>query len=135
MGAQRRTPKHGIGASDSTWWSKKYRSAKSVTPFIELGMAAYFVVAIAVAFDHGHYLSLPFLGLFLCGFGYVGWVSLWQGGVGIAMRRMFAGLAGHRGSTVVVPPAYVPPVMNIRRKAVTGEIGRASCRERVSECV
>jgi len=117
-----RTPKHGIGASDSSWWSKKYRSAKSVTPFIELGMAAYFVVAIAVAFDHGHYLSLPFLGLFLCGFGYVGWVSLWQGGVGLAMRRMFAGVTGHRGRSVVVPPAYVPPVMNIRRKAVTGEI-------------
>ncbi len=117
-----RTPKHGIGASDSSWWSKKYRSAKSVTPFIELGMAAYFVVAIAVAFDHGHYLSLPFLGLFLCGFGYVGWVSLWQGGIGVAMRRMVAGLTGRRGSSVVVPPAYVPPVMNIRRKAVTGEI-------------
>jgi cellulose synthase/poly-beta-1,6-N-acetylglucosamine synthase-like glycosyltransferase len=123
-----RTPKHGIGGignigkTDSSWWSKKYRSAKSVTPFIELGMAAYFVVAIAVAFDHGHYLSLPFLGLFLCGFGYVGWVSLWQGGIGLSMRRMFAGLAGHRGSSVVVPPAYVPPVMNIRRKAVTGEI-------------
>jgi cellulose synthase/poly-beta-1,6-N-acetylglucosamine synthase-like glycosyltransferase len=112
-----RTPKHGIGASDSTWWSKKYRAAKSVTPFIELAMAAYFVVAIAVAFDHGHYLSMPFLGLFLCGFGYVGCVSLWQGNVGVALRRAFA----RRGSSVVVPPpAY--PVMNIRRKAVTGEI-------------
>src|SRR4029077_4761879 len=55
-----RTPKHGIGAaSGGNWWSQKYRAAKSVTPFIELAMAAYFVVAIAVAFDHGHYLSLP----------------------------------------------------------------------------
>ena len=118
-----RTPKHGIRGRLETWSSKKYRAAKSVTPFIELGMAAYFVVAMAVAFDHGHYLSMPFLGLFLCGFGYVGWVSLWQGGVGIAMRRMFAGLAGHRGSSVVVRrPPIVPPVMNIRRKAVTGEI-------------
>ena len=52
-----------------------------MTPFIELAMAAYFVIAIGVAIDHGHYLSLPFLGLFLCGFGYVGWVSLWQGSV------------------------------------------------------
>src|SRR5262252_1983888 len=39
-----RTPKHGIGGTDQSWWSKKYRSAKSVTPFIELGMAAYFVI-------------------------------------------------------------------------------------------
>ena len=104
-----RTPKHGIGASDSSWWSKKYRSAKSVTPFIELGMAAYFVVAIAVAFDHGHYLSLPFLGLFLCGFGYVGWVSLWQGGVGaVAARMAFAAPRRPPRQRVVVPPPAYP---------------------------
>jgi len=114
-----RTPKHGIGASGGNWWSQKYRAAKSVTPFIELGLAAYFVVAIAVAFDHGHYLSLPFLGLFLCGFGYVGWVSLWQGGVGISLRRMFSG----RGRVVVVPPPAFPvPAVTTRRKAITGEI-------------
>jgi len=110
-----RTPKHGIGASDQSWWSKKYRSAKSITPFIELAMAAYFVVAIGVAIDHGHYLSLPFLGLFLCGFGYVGWVSLWQGGVGVALRRAF----GRRGTLVVPPPAHtVLP----KRRTITGEI-------------
>jgi hypothetical protein len=68
-------------------------------------MAAYFVVAIAVAFDHGHYLSIPFLGLFLAGFGYVGWVSLWQGGVGLAIRGFFASLVRRQASsTVVVPP-------------------------------
>ena len=110
-----RTPKHGIGASDSSWWSKKYRSAKSVTPFIELGMAAYFVVAIGVAIDHRHFLSLPFLGLFLCGFGYVGWVSLWQGGLGMALRRAFAG----RGRVVVPPPAFQ---VAKRRDTITGEI-------------
>ena len=87
-------------------------------------MAAYFVVAIGVAFDHGHYLSMPFLGLFLCGFGYVGWVSLWQGGVGVALRaparpRLRAAAA----VAVVPPPAY--PVIDVRRKAVTGEIVRA----------
>ena len=81
-----RTPKHGIRGRLETWSSKKYRAAKSITPFIELGMAAYFAVAMVVALDHGHYLSMPFLALFLCGFGYVGWVSLWQGGVGVAVR-------------------------------------------------
>ena len=86
-----RTPKHGIrGTLGQSWWSKKYRAAKSVTPFLELAMAAYFVVAIGVAIDHGHYMSLPFLGLFLYGFGYVGWVSLWQGSVGASLRRAFA---------------------------------------------
>jgi hypothetical protein len=114
-----RTPKHGvgqIGATDKSWWSKKYHSAKSITPFIELGMAAYFVVAIGVALAHGHYMSLPFLGLFLAGFGYVGWVSLWQGSVGAALRRAF----GRRGTVVVPPPAHA--VMNVRHAAVTGEL-------------
>ena len=53
-------------------------------------------VAIAVAVDHGHYLSIPFLGLFLCGFGYVGWVSLWQGSVGLALRAGVARLLPRR---------------------------------------
>ena len=115
-----RTPKHGIGTSDKSWWSKKYHAAKSVTPFLELAMAAYFVIAIAVAIDHGHYMSLPFLGLFLCGFGYVGCVSLWQGSAGASLRRAVSLLTGNRGTVVVPPPAH--PVMNARRKAVTGEI-------------
>ena len=115
-----RTPKHGIGTSDKSWWSKKYHAAKSVTPFLELAMALYFVIAVAVAIDHGHYMSLPFLGLFLYGFGYVGCVSLWQGSAGASLRRAFSLLTGNRGTVVVPPPAH--PVMNTRRKAVTGEI-------------
>ena len=114
-------PSTASARSDSSWSSKKYRAAKSVTPFIELGMAAYFVVAMGVAFDHGHYLSLPFLGLFLCGFGYVGWVSLWQGGVGASLRQAFARLAGHRGTVVMPPPAHAVPLAK-RHEPLTGEI-------------
>src|SRR5262249_50093646 len=87
-----RTPKHGVPGNVESWSSKKYRPAKSITPFIELGMAGYFVVALVVAFRHGHYMSMPFLALFLAGFGYVGWVSLWQGGIGLAVRGALAGL-------------------------------------------
>jgi cellulose synthase/poly-beta-1,6-N-acetylglucosamine synthase-like glycosyltransferase len=112
-----RTPKHGVRGKLESWSSKKYRAAKSITPFIELGMAAYFVVAIGVALEHGHYMSIPFLGLFLAGFGYVGWVSLWQGGVGLAARGFFARLFGRREATTVVvpPPAFV--VMNAKSPA------------------
>jgi hypothetical protein len=121
-----RTPKHGIRGRLETWSSKKYRSAKSITPFIELGMAGYFAVAMAVATQHGHYLSMPFLALFLCGFGYVGWVSLWQGGVGVAARRFLARMlpAGVRarraGVPVVPPPAF--PVLG------TARVGRSTER-------
>jgi cellulose synthase/poly-beta-1,6-N-acetylglucosamine synthase-like glycosyltransferase len=85
-----RTPKHGIRGKLGTWSSKKYRAARSLTPLVELGMCGYFAVAIAVAINNGHYLSLPFLGLFLCGFGYVGCVSLWQGAFGAAVKARFS---------------------------------------------
>jgi cellulose synthase/poly-beta-1,6-N-acetylglucosamine synthase-like glycosyltransferase len=111
-----RTPKHGIRGKLESWSGKKYRSAKSLTPFIELVMAAYFVVAIGVAIDHRHYISIPFLCLFLCGFGYVGWGSVWQGGFGAALRGAF----GRRGVTVVAPPAY--PVVTGRATDLSGEL-------------
>ncbi len=100
-----RTPKHGIRGRLGNWSGKKYRAAKSLTPFIELGLAAYFVVAIGVALEHGHYISVPFLMLFLCGFGYVGWGSVWQGSLAGALRARL-GLR-RRGTAVVPPPAFV----------------------------
>jgi cellulose synthase/poly-beta-1,6-N-acetylglucosamine synthase-like glycosyltransferase len=104
-----RTPKHGIRGKLESWSSNKYRAAKSVTPFIELAMAAYFVIAIGVAIDHRHYISIPFLCLFLCGFGYVGWGSLF------GSRR--------RGVTVVAPAAYPVLPGGIRAgDSLSGEI-------------
>jgi cellulose synthase/poly-beta-1,6-N-acetylglucosamine synthase-like glycosyltransferase len=84
-----RTPKHGIRGKLETLSGKKYRAAKSLTPFFEMLMAAYFVVAVHIAFKNGHYVSVPFLLLFLFGFGYVGAVSSWQGGFGQALRRLW----------------------------------------------
>ena len=83
-----RTPKHGICGKLESWSSKKYRAARSLTPFFELALAGYFVVAMWVAYDHRHYLSMPFLALFLCGYGYVGGASLWQGAVGQSVRAL-----------------------------------------------
>jgi hypothetical protein len=100
-----RTPKHGIRGRLGSWSGKKYRAAKSLTPFIELALAAYFVVAIVVALEHRHYISVPFLMLFLCGFGYVGWGSVWQGSLAGAIRERL-GLR-RRGTAVVPPPAFV----------------------------
>jgi hypothetical protein len=115
-----RTPKHGIRGKLESWSGKKYRAAKSLTPFIELTMAAYFVVAIGVAVDHRHYISIPFLCLFLCGFGYVGWGSVWQGGMGAALRGI-VDRHGRRGVTVVAPPAY-PVVAGRATDSLSGEI-------------
>ncbi len=84
-----RTPKHGICGKLETWSGKKYRAAKSLTPFFEVLMALYFVVAVRIAIANGHYISVPFLLLFLFGFGYVGVLSVWQGAFGQALRRLW----------------------------------------------
>jgi hypothetical protein len=84
-----RTPKHGIQGKMESWSGKRYRAARSLTPTAELLMAAYFMVAVEVAVEHGHYLSVPFLLLFLFGFGYVGTVSAWQGSLGQSLRRLW----------------------------------------------
>jgi hypothetical protein len=84
-----RTPKHGIQGKLESWSGKRYRAARSLTPTAELLMAAYFMVAVEVAIEHSHYLSVPFLLLFLFGFGYVGTVSAWQGWLGQSLRRLW----------------------------------------------
>jgi cellulose synthase/poly-beta-1,6-N-acetylglucosamine synthase-like glycosyltransferase len=93
-----RTPKHGIRGKLESWSSKKYRAARSLTPLIEVALAAYFLEAMVIAFRNHHYLSMPFLALFLCGFGYVGVLSVWQGQLGMWVRSLFE----RRG--VLVPP-------------------------------
>jgi hypothetical protein len=93
-----RTPKHGIRGKLENWSGKKYRAAKSLTPFLEMFMAAYFVVAVHIAVANGHYVSVPFLLLFLFGFAYVGALSAWQGGFGQALRGLW-----RRQERAVVP--------------------------------
>ncbi|MBN2575459.1 MAG: glycosyltransferase family 2 protein [Deltaproteobacteria bacterium] len=98
-----RTPKHGIRGKLESWSGKKYRAAKSLTPLFEMLMAGYFVVAVRLALGNGHYLSVPFLLLFLFGFGYVGAVSTWQGGFGQAVRRLW-----RRTEDAVAPASVLP---------------------------
>ena len=115
-----RTPKHGIRGKLESWSGKKYRAAKSLTPFIELAWPPTSWWRSCVAVDHGHYMSMPFLCLFLCGFGYVGWGSVWQGGIGAALRGI-VDRHGRRGVTVVAPPAY-PVVAGRATDSLSGEI-------------
>jgi cellulose synthase/poly-beta-1,6-N-acetylglucosamine synthase-like glycosyltransferase len=74
-----RTPKHGVaGKHDQSWTKKRYRAMKTVIPYVELLMAAYFGAAMLVAARGGHFMSMPFLMLFLIGFLYVGALSVHQ---------------------------------------------------------
>ena len=73
-----RTPKHGVVRRFEGWTAKRYRAAKTLIPFVEVLFAVYFAVAMVLAMIAGHYVSMPFLLLFLLGFAYVGVLSLHQ---------------------------------------------------------
>lgn len=89
-----RTPKHGIEGRRESWVGKRYRAARTFMPALELLLAAYFLKTMLVAYRHEHYLSMPFLALFLFGFGYVGAASLWQGRPGLAWARFRERIVG-----------------------------------------
>lgn len=73
-----RTAKHGVGNEQTSLGKMKYRARRGLVPFIELLFAAYYVATIAVAIRGEHWVSLPFLGLFLMGYLYVGTLSVYQ---------------------------------------------------------
>lgn len=73
-----RTPKHGVIKNSETWTTKKYRGAKTWVLCLELLMLLYLASTIIFAIYHTHYLSLPFLVLFLSGYSYVLSLGLFQ---------------------------------------------------------
>lgn len=70
-----RTPKTGVVHKIEKWTKKKYKSGVSFVPYVEVLMGLYFVVAMAAAAINGHWLSMPFIFLFLMGYWYVGIAS------------------------------------------------------------
>jgi cellulose synthase/poly-beta-1,6-N-acetylglucosamine synthase-like glycosyltransferase len=74
-----RTPKYKVeGARDETWKRKKYRRRRGLAPAFELSFALYFLLAVAYAAHMGMWGTIPFLSLFLFGYGYTGLMSLLQ---------------------------------------------------------
>ena len=73
-----RTAKHGMKNERTGWTKTTYRAKRGLVPLLELFFAAYFVVTIIVAFRGGHWISIPFLMLFLLGYLYVGMFSIYQ---------------------------------------------------------
>ena len=70
-----RTPK--LGDVDGGQAGRpSYLAEVGWTPWVELGLAVYFLVFVGVVLAQGWYASLPFLLLFGSGFGYVGLSSL-----------------------------------------------------------
>ena len=75
-----RTPKYAIHAQKDTFVGKKYKvSLKKLIPFVELAIGLAFGWVVYYSFRHGMYGAIPFQMLFLIGFTYVAFLSLFQG--------------------------------------------------------
>ena len=84
-----RTPKYRVELKEEGWEHKKYvRRGGGWKPYVELGLAAYFVFATAYSYRVENYLTVPFLLLFLVGYSYMGMMSLFQ----TPLRRLWNAL-------------------------------------------
>ncbi len=73
-----RTPKLGVQSRGESVARKRYRTAATLQPLVELALAGYMTYGIVYLWQRHIYSSIPFLVLFQVGFGYVALVSLWE---------------------------------------------------------
>ncbi len=77
-GSFRRTPKFNVRNRQDRWQDKHYRLGLDGITIGELVLCGYSAWAIRAALEAGAWGILPFLLLYLLGYGYVGGLSLWQ---------------------------------------------------------
>jgi len=82
-----RTPKYRVESSRDNWLqhARLYGRKHGLLPLIELSFALYFVVAVAYAIRSHIYATVPFLMIFLVGYGYMAMMSVFQA----PARRVF----------------------------------------------
>jgi len=74
-----RTPKYQLNTRQEGWEGKKYvRRRAGWIPFVELGLASYFLFTLVYSVTMENYLTMPFLMLFFMGYSYMGTMSLFQ---------------------------------------------------------
>ncbi len=73
-----RTPKYAIGELPMELRQKGYRRKSGWLPYIEIAMGTYFLGTSAFAIDIQNYLCLPFLLLFVAGYYWAGFATLYQ---------------------------------------------------------
>ncbi len=71
-----RTAKFNIRAKGEGWRDKRYRTSRRPVGGLELAAGAYLAAALGWSVNAGYFWSLPFIGVFLAGYVYVGYLSL-----------------------------------------------------------
>jgi hypothetical protein len=73
-----RTPKYAIGDRPVNLESRKYRRKSGLLPYIEIGIGTYFVLMILFAVSTFNFMAIPFLALFVLGYYWAGFGTLYQ---------------------------------------------------------
>jgi hypothetical protein len=74
-----RTPKYAIGTGQKVKAAEtSYKRRSGWLPWIELLIGAYFVFMVDFAVDTLNFFAIPFLLLFVCGYWWAGFTTLYQ---------------------------------------------------------
>jgi cellulose synthase/poly-beta-1,6-N-acetylglucosamine synthase-like glycosyltransferase len=73
-----RTPKYAIGEQKVKVQTPKYRSRSGWLPYAEIAMGCWFVYMVSFAIDTINFPAIPFLLLFVGGYWWAGFTTLWQ---------------------------------------------------------
>ena len=73
-----RTPKYAIGDRPVNLEVKKYRRRSGWLPYIEILVGSYFAAMIGFAVQTYNFFAIPFLLLFVCGYYWAGFGTLYQ---------------------------------------------------------
>ena len=73
-----RTPKYAIGGQTMKLEHGKYQRKSGWLPYAEVAVGGYFAYMMAFAIESANYLATPFLLLFVAGYWWAGFSTLWQ---------------------------------------------------------
>jgi cellulose synthase/poly-beta-1,6-N-acetylglucosamine synthase-like glycosyltransferase len=73
-----RTPKFAIGERPMKLENKRYRARSGWLPYLELAVGTYFLGMVVFAITTFNFLSIPFLALFVFGYYWAGFTTLYQ---------------------------------------------------------
>ncbi len=73
-----RTAKYAVGERKTKLQNMKYRRRSGWLPYAEIVLGSYFIAMIAYAIDTWNYFAIPFLVLFVAGYYWAGFSTLYQ---------------------------------------------------------
>jgi cellulose synthase/poly-beta-1,6-N-acetylglucosamine synthase-like glycosyltransferase len=88
-----RTPKYAVGPQKTRILAPKYRRRSGWLPYAELAVGAYFATMIGFAIDTYNFFAIPFLVLFVAGYWWAAFATLyeeWQGKLAWQKARRLA---------------------------------------------